>query len=424
MSGNEMCTGLDDFLRPDHLISDEVKEFCKTVRKFVDEKVLPHEDELDDYWDWTERDEHTFVEDMFKELWIDLGVQKSFVPPEYGGLGGASMVENAAVVIEVARGDHGFAETGFISSWAIASASLPTPNDAVLKQMASKLCSDEPFVICSAITEPHGGGAVEDMKLRGMETRTRARLDGNEWVINGHKLWPSGSREAKMYVVVCTIEGETFPNNIAQILVPADVPGVATSKPYRKMGASVDVNGDIWFEDVRVPKENLLHGGEEEVKSLMAKCTIGRCFSSCFAVGMMRRAYEIMKSYVDHREIGGKPMKDHGAIAHELGQIVTDMLHGEMYLWGALERLDRPEIYGPPWNPKQLTMASISQNVVGECGWRVVSRCLELMGSYGYSKEGKMEKILRDMKISQIVVGGPVLRLLEGARYYFGTEAV
>ena len=69
-------------------------------------------------------------------------------------------------------------------------------------------------------------------------------------------------------------------------------------------------------------------------------------------------------------------------------------------------------------------MASISQNVVGECGWRAISRCLELMGYYGYSKEGKMEKILRDMKISQIVVGGPVLRLLEGARYYFGTEAV
>lgn len=412
------------FWRPDHLIRDEIKTYCNTIRTFIDKEVLPHEDEFDDYWDWTERKEHTFVEDIFKKMWIDLGIQRAAVPPPYGGTGDWSMVETAAIVIEVARGDHGLAETGFISSWTVASTMLPTPNDMWMKRLAGYLCGNDPYVICSAITEPHSGGGVEDIRLQGSQTKTRARLEGNEWVINGHKLWPSGYREAKMFLVICLVEGEKFPNNIANILVPADTPGVATGKPYRKMGTALDTNGDIWFENVRVPKENRLHEGEDEIKSLIAKATIGRCMAPAFAIGIMRRAYEIFKVYVDNREVAGMPMKEHGAIAHELGQIITDMQTAEMVFWNTLEHLDHPEIYGPPWDHKQLAKASIADNVAGECAWQAVNRMLELMGSYGYAKEGKIEKLMRDLKVSQIVVGGSVLRMLEAVRYYFGTERV
>ena len=421
---NEKTVSSDDFLRPDHLIRDEVKMLCSTLRKFVNEKVLPHESEFDNYWDWTERKERTFVEDIFKELWIDLSLQQALVPPQYGGYGDWSTVETGAIVIEVARGDHGLAETGFISSWAVASATLPTPNEVVMKEIAAGLCGDKPYAICSAITEPHGGGAVEDMRLQGAQTRTRARLEGNEWVINGHKLWPSAYREAKSFVAVCCVEGAVFPDNIAQIYVPADTPGVSTSKPYDKMGTAIDTNGDIWFENVRVPKEYRLHTGEDEVKSLIAKCTIGRAFASAFSIGIMRRAYEIFKLYVDGREIAGVPMKDHGAIAYELGQIASEMLAAEMMFWNTLERLDHPEVYGPPWDNRQLVTASVMDNMATGYVYRLLNRCVELMGSYGYSKEGKMEKLLRDAKISQIVVGGHVLRTIEAARRYFGTEAV
>ncbi|MEM2465312.1 MAG: acyl-CoA dehydrogenase family protein [Candidatus Bathyarchaeia archaeon] len=416
---------MENFWRPDHLIREEIKIFCNTLRDFINREVLPHEDEIDDYWDWTERKEHTWVEGIFKKLWIDLGLQRAFVPPQYGGIGDWSMVETGAVVIEVARGDHGLAETAFISSWAVASAMLPTPKDNIMKQIAEWLCGNEPFVICSAITEPHGGGAVEDLRLEGLQIRTTARLEGGEWVINGHKLWPSAFREAKVYLVICRVEGEKFPNNIAQILVPADAPGVTTSKPYRKMGTALDTNGDVWFDNVRVPKENRLHDeGIDEVKSLTAKETIGRCFASAFAIGCARRAYEILKSYVESRETAGKPMKEHGLIAHELGQILQDMQAAEQVFWNSLERLDHPEVYGPPWDHKQLAMASLAQNIITEHTWQAVNRALEIMGSYGYSKEGKIEKILRDLKVTKIVVGGPVLRLLESVRYFFGTKTI
>jgi len=86
--------------------------------------------------------------------------------------------------------------------------------------------------------------------------------------------------------------------------------------------------------------------------------------------------------------------------------------------------MDHPDVYGFPWDERNLATASAVQNMVGELGWGIVSRGVEIMGSYGYSQEGKMEKLLRDHKIGQIVVGGPILRLTELARYCFGTETI
>jgi alkylation response protein AidB-like acyl-CoA dehydrogenase len=415
--------GIDDFVKPIHLISPETKMFCQSLRKFVDTEILPHESELDDYWDWTER-EHNFVHDIWKKLFIDLGLQKSFVPPEFGGTGGQSTVDMLTLVEELSRGDYGAATTGFITPWSIAALALPTPNEVLLKKFAPLLCGDKQYVICSAITEPHAGGSVEDVRLKGSQIKTRARLEGNEWVINGHKLWPSAFREANLFRVLCVVEGQEFPN-LAQIFVPVDTPGVATSKPYRKMGTSIDTNGDIWFDNVRVPRENRAHEDpQEELTSVIANVTIGRLTSAAFPMGIMKRAYEILKAYVDNREIAGKPMKEHGAIVHELGQIAKEIMAAEGFLYYVGDRLDRPEIYGPPWDPKNLAAASTVQNTVADLGWSVVNRCLELMGSYGYSREGKMEKLVRDLKITQIVVGGPILRLIELSRYYFGTETV
>ena len=418
-------TGLDDFLRPHHLISAEAKQFCDTIRRFVDNEILPHEEDMDQYWDWTERTENTWVHDMWKKLLIDLGVQQSFVPPEFGGTGGGTTVEGCAIVDELTRGDFGVACTGYITPWSMAAASMPQPNEVLLKKLAPLLCGDEPYLICSAITEPHAGGSVEDLRLKGSQIRTTARLEGDEWVVNGHKLWPSAYREAKMFRVLCRVEGQEYPNNIAQIFVPADAPGVDTSKPYQKMGAHVDTNGDIWFDNVRVPKENRAQPDpEDDVRSVIGNITVGRLTSAAFPLGIMKRAYEVFKSYVDNRQIAGMPMKEHGVIVHELGEIAREILVAESTLYTVADRLDHFEEYGPPWEPKNMVLASMCQITVSNLGWSVVNRCLDLMGSYGYSREGKMQKLLRDLKITQIVVGGQMLRLTELARYYFGTETI
>jgi alkylation response protein AidB-like acyl-CoA dehydrogenase len=224
---------------------------------------------------------------------------------------------------------------------------------------------------------------------------------------------------------VCRVEGEEYPRNIAQIFVPADAPGVSTSKPYQKMGAALDTNGDIWFDKVRVPKENRAQQDpENDLRSVLANITIGRLTSAAFPLGIMKRAYEEFKKYVDIREIAGMPMKEHGVIVNELGVIAKELLLAEGYLYYIADRMDHPEVYGFPWDHKNVALASACQISVSDLGWSVVNRCLDLMGSYGYSKEGKVEKLLRDLKITQIVVGGQMLRLTELARYFFGTETI
>ena len=425
LAQKEKCSGIDDFLRPEHLISEETRMFCKSLREFVNKEIIPNEDQFDNNWDWTEQKDSPLVNGIWNRLLIGLGLQQTFIPPEFGGLGGGSTVEACARVSEVSRGDFSVACTGFISPWSIASISMPEPNEVLLKKFSELLCGDEVCMICSAITEPHAGGSVEDVRLKGRQIRTTARLEGNEWIVNGHKLWPSAFREAKWFRVVCRVENEDFPRNIAQIFVPANAPGVSTSKPYQKMGAALDTNGDIWFDNVRVPKAyRAQQDPENDLRSVIANITIGRLTSAAFPLGIMKRAYEEFKKYADIREIAGGPMKEHGVIVHELGVIAKEMLLAEGYLFYIADRMDHPEVYGAPWDPKNLALASACQISVSDLGWSVVNRCLDLMGSYGYSKEGKVEKLLRDLKITQIVVGGQMLRLTELARYFFGTETI
>lgn len=208
--------------------------------------------------------------------------------------------------------------------------------------------------------------------------------------------------------MVCCVEGKKFPENIAQIYVPAETPGVSTSKPYRKMGCSIDTNGDVWFDNVRVPRENRAHDDpREDLKSLIVNLTPGRLASVPMTLGIMKRAYEILKEHVDVREIAGMPMKDHGVIVHELGQIEEDILTVEAYLYAVAERLDLPDVYGPPWEYKNYALVAAAKKTAGDIGYRMVNRALDLMGSQGYSREGGLEKLVRDMKITQIWVGVP-----------------
>ncbi len=423
--GQTKSNGVNDFLRPNHLISPEAQMYCKALREFINKEIIPVEDQFDEYWDWSERGGDTMIDAIWHKLLIDMELQHSFIPPEFGGSGGPSLVDACALVSEVSRGDFGLACSGFISSWAIAGLMLPKVNEPLLKKIADYMCGNKVYMICSAITEPHSGGSVEDHRMKGAGIQTTARLEGDQWVIDGHKLWPSAYREAKMFRVLCRVEGAEAPYNLAQIFVPADTPGLSTSKPYQKMGSSIDTNGDIWFNNVRVPVEaRAQQDPVDDYTSVMASVTIGRLTSSAFPMGVMKRAYELIKAYVDIRIIAGKPMREHGVVVHELGTIAKDILTAEAMLYSVAARFDNPDVYGFPWDLKNQALASACQNTVAGLGISVVNRAMDLMGSYGYSKDGKMEKLLRDIKITNIIVGGPLLRLTELSRCYFGTQTV
>ena len=143
--GTNVCKGKDDFLRPDHLISKEDKMMIASLREFVDKEVLPHETEIDDYWDWTEREEPTFVDDLKKKLYVDIGLQAALIPEQYGGMGLTSIVGANLAAEELARGDLGLATEVQMNHWGVTPIIPPTQNDTLLKEFAPKLCGKEAF---------------------------------------------------------------------------------------------------------------------------------------------------------------------------------------------------------------------------------------------------------------------------------------
>jgi alkylation response protein AidB-like acyl-CoA dehydrogenase len=238
----------DSYLNP--FVNPEDKMFRKLIRDFVDKEIIPVRPLIDD-------DENHLVVRGIMEGLVKLGIQKSAFPQEYGGLGGTPVVTAAIMHEELGRGDSGIGTAATVTTWAWLPAII-AGNKAVLDAFARKFCGDELRMACYAMTEPggsHGGGGcdIENPTLKGKKIRTLARLDNNEWVINGQKAWASNSSVSDLYCVLCTTDPDLGDEGIALIYVPKDVMGLSFGKFEKKAGMQGDRNCMMFLDDVRVP---------------------------------------------------------------------------------------------------------------------------------------------------------------------------
>ena len=278
------------------------------------------------------------------------------------------------------------------------------------------------------MTEPSSGADVENFGwLKGRSIQTTATLHGDEWVINGHKIWPSNSGSTgDLYTVVCTTKkGSSDPDDFALILVPADSEGVAVGNPYHKCGMSADVNTDIWFDRVRVPKRYRLHGPGDDLKYWKRAMTMGNIGSTAMCVGIMKNVYEIIKRWTTERVVAGKPLKEHSIVAAMLSEVAMHIESTSAWMWMYTRELDHPEIYGwQPWDERFLLksrgLALFASNAVE----RACSRAMDYMGAYGYAREYDIEKHWRDQKVIGLWMGGKGLKTLENARYWYDLETL
>ena len=245
---------IDDFIRPREWVSDFTTELGKVIRRWGEEKYIPIRQQVDEDWS-----EHKLIKPLLKEVLVDLGINAAFFPAEAGGTDMPEPMALSNVICEeLARIDSGFAVACICSVWGLMPILLkPHRNMELCMEFGPKFCGEELYVGCHAMTEPSSGSDVENFGLmKGKTMQTTASLDDDEWIINGHKIWPTNSGEVgNLYTVVCTTNrGSTDPNDFALILVPADAEGVSVGRPYQKAGMSADVNTDVWFDHVRVPK--------------------------------------------------------------------------------------------------------------------------------------------------------------------------
>ncbi|GAB4342822.1 MAG: acyl-CoA dehydrogenase [Candidatus Abyssubacteria bacterium] len=396
------------------IVSEQDKMIVQMIRSFVDNEIMPVRDKLDDDTD------HLIINEILGKL-SDLGMFAVRGRDESGEQGGptTSLVTSCIVLEEMSRGDAGLAVVAAVNGWALAPAAI-SGNKEVLKLFETMMGTKRPTLACFAMTEPAGGCDIENLALQhGRTIKTRAVADGDEWVINGAKRFPSSAGVASLYCVVCQTDVDKGEEGIALIYVPDGIKGLSFGKFEIKAGMQADRNADIYFDDVRVPRSYRAAGPGRDAELLKSNLTVGRVASAASAVGCARGTFEEVLKYTGDRVAGGKPIRNHSIAAGILADMATGIETARAHYLQVAYMLSHPDQFPPAYSDQMLCQASISKNYATEMAIWVTNKAMELMGSYGYIRDYHVEKYWRDVKEIQLWLGGTQLGQFDIARAYY-----
>lgn len=398
--------------------TDEDVRIAKAIREYVDKEVMPLRQDLEGGFYRDEKLAKQTIEKVAKGF-AKIGVHKLAFPKEVGGLGILSAVTFNITLMEMCRADIALTIDLLIPAW-VALPAVMVNNEVVMKKFFPRFCGDEPRRACFAITEPQGGCNVEDPAV--YDIRTTAKLEGDEWVINGHKIWPSGAGVADLYLVVCTTDPKLGEEGIALIYVPPDADGLSFGKPEKKMGMIyTDVNAEIFFDNVRVPKEYRAAGPGVDAMLFKSCRSFALLATASMGCGAAEAALEIILDWTSKREIKGKPVRERSMHAGMIADMLIALEHARAYALQTAWMFDNPGIFGTWDSHSIMARAAAARVFSADMAVMVTNKAMELMGSYGYAYENNLEKYLRDVKEIQLWLGGQQLSRLEVARglYHF-----
>jgi butyryl-CoA dehydrogenase len=358
-------------------LTEEQQMIVDTVREFVDREVVPVADEMEHADEFPEK----IVEQM-KEM----GLFGMLIPEEYGGLG-MPLLTYALTMIELSRGWMslaGILNTSTMASWLIKTFGTEEQKQRFLPKMATG--NPRSSLLMS---EPHAGSDVQSIK-------TRAVREGDEYVINGQKMWATnGLRSGICMTLVKTDPNADPPYKGMSMFIVEKEPGaertggVIVGKNIAKLGYKGVETTEIAFDDAHVPAANLL-GGEEGKGFLqnMAAIEVGRVNVAGRAIGVAQRAFEEAIHYAQQRTTFGKPIAQHQAIAFKLAEMATKIEAARMLMINAAMKKDAGE--------RTDLEAGMAKLYAAEMAMEVCTEALRVHGGYGYSKEYTVERLFRD----------------------------
>jgi len=401
---------------PDIFLTDQDRLVVGVIRDFVDREIMPVRQQIDDDTD------HVIIRRILQGL-ANLGLMRAGLPQEYGGMAAAGTgppgVTTSLVLEEIARGDSGIAVAASVTAWAITPA-IVAENTAVLEMLADMFSGSQVRLGCFAMTEPASGCDIENLPaLHGRTIQTKAVLDGDEWVINGAKRFPSNAGVADIYCVVCQTEPNLGEEGIALIYVPSPWDGLSFGKFENKAGMQADRNADIYFDNVRVPRQYRAAGPGVDARLMKRNLTAGRVASAAMAVGNAQGAFEKAVEYTGSRVVQGRPIRQHSICAGMLADMAIGVETARAYYLQTAYMVDHPQTYGEPDSDAMLSKASLAKTYACDVAVMVTNKAMELMGSYGYMREFDVEKYWRDCKEIQLWLGGAQLARLDVARGYY-----
>ena len=377
---------------PWDVLSDEQREVRDLVRTLARERIAPRAAEIDA--------SHEFPWDVV-ELYRDQGIFGLFFGEEMGGTGTGTLLSLVAIE-EVSKV---CATSGLILAvQELGSLGLKLGgSDEQRAAWLPRLASGE-VLAAYALTEAGSGSDSAAM-------RTTARLDGDEYVLDGTKRFITNAGVAGLYTVFAKTDPEAGHAGISAFLVEADAPGFEVARLEEKMGIAGSTTGELVFDACRIPVGNRL--GEEGTGFKLAMRILDRSRPgvAAQALGIAQGATDYALEYARTRETMGKPIAEHQLIAAKLADMETktEAARGLLYRFGQMVDGGVPE--------DELTKASaMAKLLCGDVAMEVTTDAVQILGGYGYVKEYPVERFMRDAKITQIYEGSQEVQRLVIAR--------
>ena len=277
-------------------------------------------------------------------------------------------------------------------------------SDQQRKLWLPKLCTME-YLASYCLTEPSAGSDAAALT-------TRAVRDGEHYVLNGQKQFISGAGSADLYVVMARTGGDG-PSGISAFVVPGDTAGLSFGASERKMGWNAQPTRAVMFQDARVPAGNLLGREGQGFKIAMAGLDGGRLNISACSLGGAQKAMDKTLAYMKERKAFGKRLDEFQALQFRLADMATGLEASRALLWRAAAALDGNDVNATQWS-------AMAKRFVTDTCFDIANQALQLHGGYGYLSEYGIEKIVRDLRVHQILEGSNEIMRLIVARSLVG----
>ncbi len=360
-------------------LPEQSRQVQDTARAFATKELRPNAGK----WD----EEKIFPKDVIRRA-AELGFAGIYVREDVGG-SGLTRLDAALVFEELARGD--VTTAAFISIHNMASWMIDRFGSEEQRQRWLPKLTRMELMASYCLTEPNSGSDAAAL-------RTRAQADGNaHYRLNGAKAFISGAPESDLYV--CMVRtGDSGAGGISTLVVEKGAPGLSFGAQERKMGWNAQPTAQVIFEDCRVPAENRLREEGYGFKIAMQGLDGGRLNIAATSLGGASDAFDRALRYSREREAFGKAIGDFQATQFKLADMATDLEAARLFLYEAARRLDAKD-------PEATKFCAMAKRFVTDAGFRVANEALQIHGGYGYLKDYEVERIVRDVRVNQILEG-------------------
>ncbi len=382
----------------DFALSLQHEEIRRTVREFAEGRIAPVADELERKGE--------FPHEIIREA-AALGLLGVPYPEEIGGTG----LDSLAYAITVEELSRVSGSVGIIVSAHTSLGCNPiwlAGTDAQKERYLRPMASGE-VIGAYGLTEP---GAGSDSR----GTRTRARRDGDEWVLDGGKRFITNAGVAGTYIVTAVTDREEASGKISAFIVEADTPGFSIGRMEEKMGLHASNTGELLFDGCRIPAGNMLGPEGEGDKLFLKTLDGGRIGIASMALGLAQAAYEAASAYVKERRQFGREIGTFQGVAFKIADAATEIDAARLMTYRAAWLKDN----GRPYS----TEAAMAKLFASEVARDVTNDAIQVHGGYGYVTEYRVERYLRDAKLTEIGEGTSEIQRMVIARNLLGLRAM